>query len=329
MFARRTAFTLVELLVVIAIIGTLIALLLPAIQSAREAARRLQCNNNLKQIGLALHAYHNSYNQFPSGYRSTVGSNGLADDKGPGWGWAAYILPFMEETSLFGEIHFDKDIRDSTNAIARMTSVRTYLCASDIANTTFAVDSLGDSGPNYSRPVVDAGGNPVQVAHANYAGIFGNPEMTSDPGYLSSDPARGPTHRGMFWRNSTTQIRDVTDGTSHTLFVGERCSTLAYVTWAGAVTGGQVPPKIPDSYGYGAEGASVLALGHTGDASDVPPHTPNSTVNHVDDFWSQHPQGANFLFVDGSVHIIGNTIDPAVWWALGTRSGGETVPLEY
>jgi prepilin-type N-terminal cleavage/methylation domain-containing protein/prepilin-type processing-associated H-X9-DG protein len=329
MLVRRTAFTLVELLVVVAIIGILIGLLLPAVQAARESARRLQCNNNLKQIGLALHAYHNSYGQFPSGYRSRVGSNGPADDKGPGWAWGAYILPFMEEGPLFAQIHFDKGIGDNANALARVTSVRTYLCASDIAKPTFAVDSLGDSDPNYGEPVVDASGNPLQVAHGNYIGIFGSPEISPDPGILLPDPDRGPTHRGMFWRNSTTQVRDVTDGTSHTLFVGERCSTLAYVTWTGAVTGGQVPPKSPDPYNYGPEGAPVLVLGHTGDASDVPPHTPNSSVNHVDDFWSQHPQGANFLFVDGSVHIIADTIDPAVWWALGTRAGGETAPLNY
>src|SRR5271157_3078657 len=104
MSARRTAFTLVELLVVIAIIGILIGLLLPAVQAARERARRLQCFNNLKQIGLALHGFHDAYQQFPPGYRSQTGNGGPADDKGPGWGWAAFILPFMEENSLFNQI---------------------------------------------------------------------------------------------------------------------------------------------------------------------------------------------------------------------------------
>jgi prepilin-type N-terminal cleavage/methylation domain-containing protein/prepilin-type processing-associated H-X9-DG protein len=330
MLARRTAFTLVELLVVIAIIGTLIGLLLPAIQSARESARRMQCNNNLKQIGLGLIAYHNSYQQFPSGYRSTTGSGGLTDDKGPGWGWAAYILPYVEQNPLYNQIHFDKDIRDTSNVIARVTSVNTYLCPSDMTSQlTFPVDSAGDSGPDYSRAVTDTSGAPLQVAHSNYIGIFGNPEITPDPGYQLPDAYRGPTHRGIFWRNSATKISDVTDGTSHTLFVGERSSALAYVTWTGSVTGAQVPPKSPNTYGYPPEGAPILVLGHTGDASDVPPHTPNSPVNHVDDFWSPHPQGVNFLFVDGSVHILSNDIDPAVWWALGTRAGGETIPLNY
>jgi prepilin-type processing-associated H-X9-DG protein len=171
-------------------------------------------------------------------------------------------------------------------------------------------------------------GNPVQVAHSNYVGIFGNPEITPDPGFLLPDPQRSLAHRGMFYRNSNIRIADVTDGTSNTLFVGERSSNLAYATWTGAVTGGQVPPKMPDKYNYGPEGAPVLVLGHTGDASDVPPHTPNSPVNHVDDFWSRHSQGVNFLFVDGSVRNINDQINPAVWWALGTRAGGESVSLD-
>jgi len=144
----------------------------------------------------------------------------------------------------------------------------------------------------------------------------------------TSDPDRSPMRQGMFYRNSAIRILQVTDGTSNTLFVGERSSNLANVTWTGAVTGGQVPPRNPNPYGYDPEHASVLVLGHTGDAADVPPHTPNSAVNHVDDFWSRHIQGVNFLFVDGSVRDISNSISPPVWWALGTRCGGEPFTIE-
>jgi prepilin-type N-terminal cleavage/methylation domain-containing protein/prepilin-type processing-associated H-X9-DG protein len=323
----RRAFTLIELLVVIAIIAVLIGLLLPAVQKVRESASRIKCKNNLHQIGLALHNYHDSQGVFPPGYISTVGPNGPADDRGPGWGWGALLLPYLEQDNLYNKIQFDKDITDAANINVRLTSLPIFLCPSDSANLTFTVDVLNDPTPDYSTPLTDVNGNPVQVAHGNYVGIFGNPEITVDPGYLLPNPERGPAHRGMFYRDSKIRIADVTDGTSNTLFIGERSANLAYATWVGAVTGGQVPPKIPDAYNFGPEGAPVLTLGHTGDASDVPPHTPNSPVNHVDDFWSRHAQGVNFLFVDGSVHNISDNISPPTWWALGTRAGGEVVQL--
>ncbi len=220
------AFTLIELLVVITIIGVLIALLLPAVQAAREAARRMSCSNNLKQIGLALHSYHQAIGTFPAGYISAVGSGGPADDKGPGWGWAAQLLPYLEQSGLHDRIRFDKDITDPTNAAYRTTVLPLFLCPSDGGDKTFTV----------------AGSNPVLVGHSNYVGVFGNPEITDDPGYLlpeSTYPERGPTHQGMFYRNSGVRMADVTDGASNTLFVGERSSRLAYATWTGSVTGGR------------------------------------------------------------------------------------------
>lgn len=318
MINLRRAFTLIELLVVIAIISVLIGLLLPAVQKIRESAARLKCKNNLKQIGLALHNYHDRTGRFPAGYMSGVGPSGPADDTGPGWGWAAQILPDLEQDNLYRQIRFDRDIKDPLNAAARVTVLQVFRCPSDGANDLFQVDVLNDPKPDYSTPL-------VQVAHASYVGIFGGPEITPDPGFLLADPNRSLAYRGMFYRNSKVRIGDVTDGTSSTLFVGERSSELAYATWTGAVVGGQVPPRMPNPYGYLPEGAPVLILGHTGDASDVPPHTPNSPVNHVDDFWSRHTQGVNFLFVDGSVRGINNSINPAAWRALGTRAGGEVI----
>jgi prepilin-type N-terminal cleavage/methylation domain-containing protein/prepilin-type processing-associated H-X9-DG protein len=326
MTKARRGFTLIELLVVIAIIAILIGLLLPAVQKVREAAARMKCKNNLKQIGLAMHNYHGALQRFPPGYLATNPGPGLSDDNGPGWGWGTLLLPYLEQDNLFRQIQLTKDITDPVNKAARMTSLSVFLCPSDGGNLVFTVDRLNDVEP-YQNPLLDSAGNPVQVAHGNYIGVFGNPEVTPDPGFLSSDPDRGIGRRGMLYRNSNIRFADVTDGTSNTLFVGERSTNLAYATWTGAVTGGQVPAKVPDPYGFGPEGAPILILGHTGDDSDVPPHTPNSPVAHVDDFWSRHIQGVNFLMVDGSVRTINDTINPVLWWALGTRSGGEAVSL--
>ncbi len=317
MSSSRRGFTLIELLVVIAIISVLIGLLLPAVQKVREAASGIKCRNNLKQIGLALHNYHGRMNRFPPGYISGVGPGGPADDTGPGWGWASQILPDLEQDNLYRQIQFNLDIKDPANAVARTAVLPIFLCPSDGGDDVFNVNVLGD-GPPYSTPL-------VQVAHSNYVGMFGKPEITPDPGYLLPDPDRGPQTRGMFYRNSKVRLADVRDGTSSTLFVGERSYDLAYAIWTGAVTGGQCPPHAPNPYGYGPEGAPVLVLGHTGDGSELPPHTPNSRVNHVDDFWSHHPQGVNFLFVDGSVRYIADSINPISWWALGTRMGGEVI----
>jgi prepilin-type processing-associated H-X9-DG protein len=155
----------------------------------------------------------------------------------------------------------------------------------------------------------------VNVAFANYVGMFGTSEIVDNPG-------KG---EGVFFRNSRVRFEDVTDGTSQTCFVGERSSDYALSTWVGAVTGGQVPPRRPSA--LGPEGAPVLVLGHTGDAAEG--HPPNNPINHVDDFTSRHIQGVNFLFGDGSVRNINNSVNPVVWQAVGTRASGEVVSLDF
>src|SRR6202035_572752 len=139
---KRQAFTLIELLVVIAVIGTLIALLLPAVQKVREAASRTQCTNNLKQIGLALHNYHDTNKVFPPGYidGNTSSTSTPDNDVGPGWGWASFLLPYLERKDLFDQIDFTKGVlAASPNVIMAQTSLPIFLCPSDPSQDTFDV----------------------------------------------------------------------------------------------------------------------------------------------------------------------------------------------
>jgi prepilin-type N-terminal cleavage/methylation domain-containing protein/prepilin-type processing-associated H-X9-DG protein len=278
----RRAFTLIELLVVIAIIAILIGLLLPAVQKVREAANRVQCKNNLKQIGVALHNYHNHAGRLPPGYLSGVATGGA--ETGPGWGWAAYLLPEIEQDNLHRQIDFTRTIQHANNAVPRRQSLTLFRCPSDQRYDTFVV--LGTD----ERPL-------TEVAHSNYVASFGSNEIEENPG----------AGNGVFFRNSRIRFADITDGTSHTLTIGERSGNLAKATWTGAVPG--------------AEEAPALVLG----SAD---HTPNHPAAHGEDFWSRHIQGVNFLFGDGSVRVINNAIKPAVWFALATRAGGEPVPSE-
>ena len=294
-----------ELLVVITIIGVLISLLLPAVQAAREAARRMQCSNNLKQIGLALHGYHTAIGSFPPGYISAYTPPGYdasggynTGDTGPGWGWGAMILPYLEQGNVWSQINFNTDIKDPTNAIGPNDQPSRLPLPFGRRHHDLQGGRLGHSSPT-TRPR-----SPIRTGTRCWlptATTWASSATRRLPGIQVFSPPtsawrypdrRGPAHRGMFCRNTAVRIADVTDGTSNTIFVAERSSNLAYATWTGAVTGGQVPPKVPDPYNYGPEGAPILILGHTGDSSDVPPHTPNSPVNHVDDFWSCIPRAS-------------------------------------
>jgi prepilin-type N-terminal cleavage/methylation domain-containing protein len=297
--SSNRAFSLVELLVVIAIIGVLVALLLPAIQSAREAARRSQCKNNLKQIGLALHNYESARRVFPPGFTSNATvKNGPGT--GPGWGWGAFILPYLEESSLFQQIDFKTNIEAniSPNKELKLITLQVFRCPSDSVEL-----------PLFD--VKNASGNTItQLAFGNYVGVAGTLEV-------SVYPDEG---NGVLFRNHQIAIKHITDGLSHTIMVAERASRQSsQTTWVGAVTDAIVPPKIST---YDDELAPVLVLTNTGQAADA--RVPNNEFGHVEDSNSMHPQGVHLMFCDGSVQAINNDIDPIVWVALGTRAGTES-----
>jgi prepilin-type N-terminal cleavage/methylation domain-containing protein/prepilin-type processing-associated H-X9-DG protein len=286
----RKAFTLVELLVVIAIIGILVALLLPAVQAAREAARRMSCNNNMKQIGLALHNYHDTFKALPMGWIGLAAPGGPVLSEGePGWGWAAHVLPFIEQNTVTDIVRDTLPITSPLNQAARNTHLPIFRCPSD-ANSQQFFD------------LEDAGGAVLStVPTANYVGMFGTIELEDCEGLPAGVQCRGD---GPFFHNSSTRFRDFIDGTSNTLLVAERSSKYGRSTWVGAI------PGADESF------ARILAI------ADEPP---NSGGGHLDDPGSYHPGGTNFVFADGSVHIITNTIDLNVYIALATMQGGEAV----
>jgi prepilin-type N-terminal cleavage/methylation domain-containing protein/prepilin-type processing-associated H-X9-DG protein len=298
----RCGFTLIELLVVIGIIGLLTALLLPAVQAAREAARRTQCVNNLKQVGVALHTYEGSYRAFPPGYVSQFDASG--NDTGPGWGWSTSLLPQMEQKPLFDAANLSLPIEDSSNQTSRLMGIRVYLCPSD------------DQAPSWLAMKRDANGIPIQsicqVASANYVGMYG----TSDPG-IDGD--------GVFFRNSPIGISAVSDGTAQTIAAGERGHSLGQATWVGSVTGAALFPVDNDGVGYPrVESGPGMVLGHAG--GNLGPGDPSGEVNQ---FYSRHAGGVNFLFADGHVLFLKTTLNAKTFRALATRAGSEVISGDY
>jgi prepilin-type N-terminal cleavage/methylation domain-containing protein/prepilin-type processing-associated H-X9-DG protein len=342
-------FTLVELLIVIAILGVLAALLLPAVQRAREAARRAACLNNLRQIGIGLQNYQEARHFFPPAYVGNPYQSGSAygvnypdgNGNGPsGFAWGALLLPYIEEQNLYDRFNFKAPCWAPENAPAAQTKIPLYLCPSASGgDDTFSVDRyVGDPwGPDLIPP----GSNPydpqILLAHCHYvvsAGchqpwgrevVFNNfdlPELVNGPG--------GPVEtyiEGAFYRNSRLGPRNFPDGLSNTVFIGEHSSILSDKTWVGVPPFSVSCPKYPFASDCNSGGDLVGV--HSGpDAHDRPQviiHAPNNPVGHTDQMWSEHGDGCNILFGDASVRWIQEEIDPFLWVALSTRNLADVV----
>jgi prepilin-type N-terminal cleavage/methylation domain-containing protein/prepilin-type processing-associated H-X9-DG protein len=316
---RRPAFTLVELLVAIAIIGILIALLLPAVQKARQAANRIKCQNNLKQLALAAHNYHDSMGQFPNGLHTVETTGGLYAN---GTCWEVELLPYFEQDNLKNRWDYD-DFRNNIAGDLDATTaqvLKLLLCPSDVLPELVWYASMDGF---------------QQYAYAQ--GWYGLSSYGGNAG-TRSYPKNLVTRDGIFYENSRIRLADVTDGASNTLLFGERShddpvfdelsgtyfAPLAKEgKWAAvyATSGGSLPERFlsaPVRINYRVP-AGISAEGFQGDTG--------AQSNRLCAYGSGHAGGANFAFGDGSVRFLIDNTPLETLQALSTRAGGEVVSV--
>ncbi|MFO1023408.1 MAG: DUF1559 domain-containing protein [Planctomycetales bacterium] len=342
---RRQGFTLIELLVVIAIIGVLISLLLPAVQQAREAARRTQCRNNLHQMGLALHNYLDAHKTFPPAYvgdpfaTGTINGVTYPDDNGngpSGFAWGALLLPYLDQPALYNKLNFSIACWDVSQAIAVKTPLNVFLCASASSGRDGFAVSRYNASPAYAPANPTVYSPEIFFAHSHYVANAGVHQpwgrVTNFNNFYDGEPIPANGNElaaidGVFFRNSHVRERDITDGLTNTVFLGEHSSVLSDKTWVGVVPFGATCPKAPFPSDCNSGGCMVGA--HSGpDTHDHPQviiHAPNNPFGHTDEMYSEHQGGCHVLFGDGSVRFVSEFLDGFLWVALSTRNQGEKV----
>jgi prepilin-type N-terminal cleavage/methylation domain-containing protein/prepilin-type processing-associated H-X9-DG protein len=313
----KRGFTLVELLVVIAIIGILVGILLPAVQNARLAAHRTESTNNLKQIGLAMHQFHELNRRLPAGYLAdthNASANPETLDAPPGWGWGAQLLPHLEQEKAFEALDLDRPAWGPVNASLVRTAIPVF---------------INPAAPNSGATIqvaTESGAVLAEWGRSHYVANNGQDESWVYPQHdLSGLPGSGP-----FFRNSKVRLAEVTDGLSQTVFVGEH-TNISDKTWVGVHPDAASCPIDPFRYPFTAcDGAATLVLCHSGPAATEPGvvHPPNFPTCHVCQMYSPWSGGAQVLFGDGHVRFIPTTINVDTWAALSSMNEGD-VAGEY
>ncbi len=305
---RKSAFTLVELLVVIAIIGILIGLLLPAVQAAREAARRLQCANNFKQVGLAMHNYHTAHRTFPPGmivrdgrWPGNTSCGSWTSGTYHGWGWGTFLLPYLEQQAVYNSIDFNAWYSSEQNREAGARRIGVYLCPSDPQDELVGCCSGWTMG---THPDED-------IYMSNMAGVTDSTDWTCN-GIAAKEPQVAD---GMMGNREGVTIAEIRDGTSNTLMIGE-------------VTGGG--PGTHKAHFWNTWGLLDTKDGINGPftipGGGWPPDESSSgtyTGFRNTGFSSFHPGGCHFALADGAVKFIDEMIDISLYRRLGVRADGQ------
>jgi len=301
---RRLAFTLIELLVVIAIIAILIGLLLPAVQKVRSSAARTKCQNNIRQIALAVHSYNDARGRIPyNGFLTNTG-DGCCGGAQPYWSWLARVLPFLEQGNLIGSVNLDTaTLLSRTDVTAQQ--IKLFICPSDQV-----VKNPWTDRANLTPGTADAG--QVNAGHTNYKGVSGSNWAWGT--YVVNDAKYGAdglqSGNGLFYRTDNRRplrLDQIADGASNTLMVGEDIpESNAHCSWP---------------YANNAVGTCAIPL------NNYPPGTDTWAWPDIYSFRSRHQGGAHFALADGSTRFVSDKINIGTYRALATVAGGETASV--